>query len=71
MNVVCRSRDTYIELRVEKYELSSAPGIVAAARVIASAIARLFVASPAVWKTTTWGRVRRRRTPSSVRWLAS
>src|ERR687887_1385730 len=71
MNVVCRSRETYIVLWVEKYELLSAPGMVAAARFIARSIAALFVASPSVWKTTTFGG----RTPTpkafSVRWLAS
>src|ERR671935_417944 len=71
MNVVCRSCETYMELCVEKYELVSAPGIVAAARFIARSIAALFVASPSVWKTTTFGG----RTPTpnafSVRWLAS
>jgi hypothetical protein len=54
-----------------KYELVLAPGIVAAARRIAAAIAALFVASPSVWKTTTLGG----RTPVpnafSVRWFAS
>src|ERR671938_11461 len=71
MKVVCRSRDTYIELCVEKYELVSAPGIVFAARCIACWIAALSVASPAVWKTTTLGG----RTPTpnvfSALWLAS
>jgi hypothetical protein len=71
MNVVCRSFETYIRLWVEKYELVSAPGIVAAARFIALSIAALLVASPDVWKTTTFGG----RTPTpkacSVRWLAS
>src|SRR5437764_11963208 len=71
MNVVCRSRETYIWLCVEKYELVSEPGIVRAARFIARSIATLFVASPVVWKTTTFGG----RTPTpnafSVRWLAS
>src|SRR5919206_2584832 len=71
MKVVCRSRETYILSCVEKYELVSAPGIVAAARRIARSIAALFVASPPVWKTTTFGG--RTPTPSalSVRWLAS
>jgi hypothetical protein len=55
MKVVCRLRGTYIRLCVEKYELASAPGIVAAARFIARGIAALFVASPLVWKTTTEG----------------
>ena len=58
-------------LPVEKYELVRAPGIVAAARCIASLIASLLVASPLVWKTTTFGG----RTPVpklfSVRWFAS
>src|SRR3954469_13173948 len=71
MNVVCRSRETYIRLPVEKYELVRAPGIAAAARRMARAIAGLAVASPRVWKTTTLGA----RTPlpndCSVRWLAS
>src|SRR5262245_34895858 len=70
-NVVCLSADTNIGSCVEKNELVRAPGIVAAARSIASAIARLFVASPSVWKTTTFGG----RTPVpkafSVRWFAS
>jgi hypothetical protein len=56
---------------VEKYELVLAPGIVAAARRIAAAIAALFVTSPSEWKTTTFGG----RTPVpnafSVRWFAS
>ena len=56
---------------VEKYELVREPGIAAAARCIAAAIAELFVASPLVWKTTTSGG----RTPVpnafSVRWFAS
>jgi hypothetical protein len=56
---------------VEKYELEREPGIAAAARRIAAAIAPLFVVSPAVWKTTTSGG----RTPVpnvfSVRWFAS
>ena len=66
-----RSCDTYIGSCVEKYELVRAPGITAAARCIAAAIAPLFVTSPAVWKTTTSGG----RTPVpnvfSVRWFAS
>src|ERR671935_966389 len=60
-----------MRLCVEKYELVSEPGIVLAARVIACSIAALFVASPLVWKTTTFGG----RTPTpnafSVRWFAS
>jgi hypothetical protein len=56
---------------VEKYELVREPGSTAAARFIAASIAPLFVASPAVWKTTTSGG----RTPVpnalSVRWFAS
>ena len=56
---------------VEKYELVRERGIAAAARAIAASIAELFVASPAVWKTTTSGG----RTPVpnvfSVRWFAS
>ena len=71
MNVVCRSRDTYIAFPVEKYELVRAPGIVAAARCIACAIARLVVASPAVWKTTTDGSREPAPNAFSVRWLAS
>jgi hypothetical protein len=70
-NVVCLSRETYIGLWVEKYELVSEPGTVAAALSIAFLIATLFVASPSVWKTTTLGG----RTPTpnafSARWLAS
>src|SRR5207237_10746199 len=68
---VCRSRDTYTASCVEKYELVNEPGMVAAARCIAARIAWLLVASPDVWKTTTFGG----RTPTpnafSVRWLAS
>jgi hypothetical protein len=52
---VCRSAETYIRFPVEKYELVRAPGIVAAARPIALLIAALLVASPPVWKTTTFG----------------
>ncbi len=68
---MCPSADTYIRLPVEKNELVRAPGVVAAARSIAALIAVLFVASPLVWKTTTFGG----RTPVpnafSVRWFAS
>ena len=68
---MCRSLETYIGLWVEKYELVNAPGTVATARCIACSIAGLFLASPSVWKTTTFGG----RTPTpkacSVRWLAS
>ena len=68
---MCRSFETYIRSCVEKYELVREPGTAAAARRIAAAIAALFVASPAVWKTTTSGG----RTPVpnsfSVRWFAS
>ena len=71
MNVVCRSRETYARLPVEKNELVRAPGTVAAARAHRRAIAALLVASPLVWKTTTLGG----RTPApnaaSVRWFAS
>jgi hypothetical protein len=60
-----------MRLRVEKYELVRAPGMVAAARCIACSIARFFVASPLVWKTTVLGA----RSPApialSVRWLPS
>ena len=44
-----------MRLPVEKYELVRAPGIVAAAREIASAIDAFFVASPGAWNTTTFG----------------
>src|SRR6266513_1780033 len=71
MKAVCRSRDTYSRLCVEKYELVSAPGIVAAARFVAWAIAALFVASPEVWKTTTEGARAPAPKAFSVRWLAS
>ncbi len=68
---MCRSCDTYMRLCVEKYELVRAFGIVLAARSMAARIAALLVASPVVWKTTTFGG----RTPTSnavsVRWLAS
>src|SRR4029077_14985473 len=71
MNVVCRSFDTYARLCVEKYELVSAPGFAFAARCIAARIPSVFVASPPVLKTTTFGG----RTPMpnafSVRWFAS
>src|SRR3954468_2652038 len=71
MNVVCPSPETYARLPVEKYELVRAPGFAFAARAIAARIAVFFVASPLVWKTTTFGG----RTPTpncfSVRWLAS
>src|SRR5215831_12727063 len=65
-----------MRLCVEKYELVRAVcpstwGTAAAARFMAALIAALFVASPLVWKTTTFGG----RTPVpkafSVRWLAS
>ena len=66
-----RSCETYIGLCVVNQELERAPGIVAAARFIAAAIAAVFVASPSVWKTTTFGG----RTPvpnvCSVFWLVS
>src|SRR5437763_1250884 len=55
MNVVCRSRDTYAVLPVEKKELVRAPGFAFAARFIAARIGALVVASPVVWKTTTLG----------------
>src|ERR1051326_7588286 len=71
MNVVCLSFDTYAALPVVKYELVNEPGADFAARAIAARIASLFVASPSVWKTTTFGG----RTPVpnsiSVRWFAS
>jgi len=44
-----------MRLPVEKYELVRAPGMVPAARRIACSIALLFVASPLVWRTTTFG----------------
>jgi hypothetical protein len=60
-----------MRLPVEKYELVCAPGMVAPARCIASSIGLLLVASPLVWKTTTFGA----RTPNPkalrVRWPAS
>ena len=40
---MCRSRDTYIRLPVEKYELVSAPGFAVATRAIAARTAGLFV----------------------------
>src|SRR6185503_10007390 len=52
---VCLSRETYIELPVEKYELDRDPGDSLDARIIACLIASLFVASPLVWNTTTFG----------------
>ena len=68
---MCRSCETYIGSCVEKYELVRPLGTAAAARAMAASIARLFVASPLVWKTTTSGG----RTPVpkafSVRWFAS
>ena len=71
MNVVCRSLETYARLPVEKYELVSAPLLAFATRWVAARIAPLFVASPLVWKTSTFGG----RTPTpkafSVRWLVS
>ena len=71
MNVVCRSFETYIGCASRSTSSSARPGVVAAARCIAARIASLFVASPLVWKTTTFGG----RTPvpnaCSVRWFAS
>jgi hypothetical protein len=71
MKVVCRSRDTYARLPVEKKELVSARGCAFVTRVIAARIATLFVTSPLAWKTTTFGA----RTPApsspSARWPAS
>ncbi len=52
---MCLSFDTYIELPVVKYELDREPGDSFDARIIACLIASLFVASPLVWKTTTFG----------------
>ena len=53
---MCRSRDTYIGLPVEKYELVSAPGFAFATRAIAARTAGLFVTSTLdEWKTTTFG----------------
>src|SRR5207248_5297044 len=71
MNVVCRSRETYARLPVEKKELVRAPGFACAARSIAARIGPLLVASPEVWKTTTFGG--RMPVPNcfSVRWFAS
>ena len=71
MKVVCRSRETNARLPVEKYELVSDPGFAVAARRMAARIASLFVASPCVSNTTTFGG--RRPTPKafSVRWLVS
>ena len=71
-NVVCRSRDTYIELPVEKYELVSAPGLAFTTRAIAARTAGLLLTSAREeWKTTVLGD----RTPApnalNVRWLAS
>jgi hypothetical protein len=56
---------------VEKYELVRECGTAAAARCIAASIAALFVASPVVRKTTTFGG--RIPVPNvfSVRWFAS
>ena len=71
MKVVCRSRDTYIASPVEKYDVVSAPGMVAAARLIACPIAVLFVTSPVVWKTTTFGAREPAPNACSVRWLAT
>jgi hypothetical protein len=56
---------------VVKYELRRAPGMVAAARRVARSMAMLFVASPAVWKTTTSGARAPAPNACSVRWLAS
>jgi len=56
---------------VEKYELLRECGTAAAARRIAAAIAALFVASPAVWKTTTLGGLIPVPKTLSVRWFAS
>ena len=53
---MCRSRDTYIALPVEKYELVSAPGFAFTTRAIAARTAELLVTStPAEWNTTTFG----------------
>jgi hypothetical protein len=56
---------------VEKKELARAPGLVSSARSIAAAIASLLVASPFVWKTTTFGGRSPVPNRSNVRWLAS
>ena len=72
MNVVCRSADAYIGLRVEKYELVSACGFALATRAIAARTAGLFVTSSA--RRVEDDDVRRPRTGSerlSVRWLPS
>ena len=55
MKVVCRSLETNASLPVEKYELVSAPGLAFFTRSVAARIASLFVASPSVLKTTTFG----------------
>jgi hypothetical protein len=69
--VVCRSFETYMRSWVEKYELVRECGTAAAARRIAAAIAALFVASPEVWKTTTFGGRMPVPNALSVRWFAS
>src|ERR671934_348109 len=60
-----------MRLPVEKYDVVGAPETVAAARWIAGSIALLLVASPLVWKTTTFGARAPAPNASSVRWLAS
>src|SRR5919198_1236780 len=71
MKVVCRSFETKARLPVEKYELVGVPELAFATRSVAPRIASLLVASPVVWKTTTFGG----RTPTpnlcSARWLVS
>ena len=53
---MCRSRDAYIALPVEKYELVSARGFAFTTRAIAARTAGLFVTSTlGEWKTTTFG----------------
>ena len=53
---MCRSRDAYIGLPVEKYELVSARGFAFTTRAIAARTAGLLVTSLVdEWKTTTFG----------------
>ena len=55
-NVVCWSRETYIEFPVEKNELVSARGFAFTTRATAARTAGLWVTSMlAEWKTTTFG----------------
>ena len=69
---MCRSRDTYIALPVEKYELVSARGFAFTTRAIAARTAGLLVTSTlGEWKTTMFGGRWPAPSAFSVRWLPS